>query len=73
MLEAGLLAKRRQAQALRWMWDLVDDRLRAALDAHPAVRAARPGLEDAVRAGKMPPTAAARALVAAFLGEAGEG
>ncbi len=64
---SGTLARHRERQALRWMWDLVDDRLMSALRADPDVRARLSGLEAAVRSGALPPTAAARQLVDAFL------
>lgn len=65
--ETGVQQQRRQAQALRWMWDLVDDRLREALRQHPGVAASLPGLEAGVRDGTLPPTAAADALLRTFL------
>ncbi|MCB9762867.1 MAG: methylmalonyl Co-A mutase-associated GTPase MeaB [Alphaproteobacteria bacterium] len=64
---SGAFETRRQAQALRWMWDLVDDRLRDALRRHRAVAERLPELESAVAAGTLPPTAAAERLLAAFL------
>lgn len=66
--DAGVLQRRRQEQALRWMWDLVDDRLREALREHPRVAASLPSLERGVREGTLPPTAAADALLRSFLG-----
>ena len=53
------------------MWDLLEDRLREALRAHPAVAAALPAIEAAVQAGSLPPTAAADQLLSAFLGPQG--
>ena len=50
------------------MWDLVDDRLREALRTHPGVASSLPALEAGVRDGTVPPTAAANALLQAFLG-----
>lgn len=64
---SGTLSARRARQALRWMWDLVDDRLMAAFRAEPRVTAELGRLEAAVQAGTLPPTAAARRLVATFL------
>lgn len=68
-LASGALEIRRRGQRLRWMWDLLDDRLIQVLRAHPAVAAALPGTEAAVRAGSLPPTTAARQLIAAFSGD----
>jgi LAO/AO transport system kinase len=63
----GRLARQRERQAVRWMWDRVDDRLRVALQTHPGVADAAATLEADVREGRLPATAAARTLVSAFL------
>jgi len=68
-IASGALEVRRRGQRLRWMWDLVDDRLMAVLRAAPAVADALPQLEAAVRAGTLPPTTAARRIISAFTGE----
>jgi len=62
----GQLAERRRRQNLRWLWALVEDRLRQAVHAHPAVRAIRDGLERDVLAGTIPAAAAARRILEAF-------
>jgi LAO/AO transport system kinase len=67
-LASGALEARRRGQRLRWMWDLVDDRLLQVLRTNSAVAAALPGTEAAVRAGTLAPTTAARQLIAAFTG-----
>ena len=67
---AGRFDARRRDQALRWMWDLLDDRLREALRRHPRVSAQVGELERAVVKGTLPPTAAADQLLATFLGRA---
>ena len=64
---SGELARRRRAQQVHWMWNLVEDGLRAALRAHPEVAALLPSLEGAVREGTTPPTAAARRVLSTFL------
>ncbi|RCX24802.1 methylmalonyl Co-A mutase-associated GTPase MeaB [Thioalbus denitrificans] len=66
---SGELAARRAAQARTWMWSETTDNLVAALREHPAVRERLPELEAAVTEGRIPPTLAARRLLAAFLGE----
>ena len=66
--EGGRLAERRTQQRLRWMWELVDDGLRRAVQEDPAVAALVPGLEAAVRAGETAPAAAAERLLASFRG-----
>ncbi len=65
---AGTLAPRRAEQARSWLWSELSESLVAALKAHPGVAARLPGLEAEVMAGKTTPTAAAQALLAAFLG-----
>ena len=61
------LHQRRSDQALGWMWAEVRDGLERRLRSSPGVKARLPGLEQAVRGGRMTPTAAARALVDDFL------
>ncbi len=63
---AGHWAARRRAQQVRWMWSMVEDRLETAFRAHPRVRTLLPELEAAVREGRLPATAAAEQLLAAF-------
>src|SRR5437763_641496 len=53
----GVLTERRRRQSLRWLWALVDDQLRQALHAHPAVGAIRDDLERQVLAGTTPAAA----------------
>lgn len=66
LADSGGLERRRRGQMLRWMWSLVEDELRRAVRANSAVRAALPELERAVEAGEIPPTRAAREILAAF-------
>ena len=63
---SGELARRRRRQNLRWLWALVEDRLRQAVHTHPAVRAIRAELEREVLAGATPAAAAARRILEAF-------
>lgn len=62
----GARARRRAEQDARWMWAVVADGLDALLRASPAVAAAAPQLERAVREGRLPPSAAAERLLEAF-------
>ncbi|MGP9819861.1 methylmalonyl Co-A mutase-associated GTPase MeaB [Salinarimonas sp. NSM] len=55
----GLLAERRRRQDVKWMWALVDDRLRARLTGDAGTRDLLARLETAVGAGETSPTAAA--------------
>ena len=67
LIAANRLTEKRTAQRLRWMWDLVDDRLVNALRDNPAVDALRHELEASVRLGQLPPTTAAHRLFDAFM------
>lgn len=62
----GRLEARRREQMLRWMWSMIDERLRGALRGHAAVRALLPGVEEAVRTGRSAPTRAADEVLSAF-------
>jgi len=55
------------------MWREVNESLLAALKEAPAVAALLPALEAEVALGSVSPTAAARRLLAAFLGAAPNG
>lgn len=55
----GLIAERRRAQAVKWMWALLDERLRAPLVENPALRTLVAELERAVAAGETSATDAA--------------
>jgi LAO/AO transport system kinase len=69
MSASGVFAERRRMQARDWVHTLVEDYLRARFYAHPNVRAALPGIEQAVIAGALPVTSAVRTLVRAFEGD----
>jgi LAO/AO transport system kinase len=60
------LTARRRRQSLRWLWSIVEDRLRKAVHTHPAVEAIRDRLELEVLDGTLPPEAAARQILEAF-------
>ena len=67
-LEApGEIAERRAEQARQWLWQEVQEGLMAALQADPAVKAEVAALEARVKAGELPATAAAQALLERFL------
>ncbi len=63
---SGDLAARRQRQSLRWLWAIVEDRLRQSVRTHPGVAAIRDELEKSVLEGSLPPEAAARKILNAF-------
>jgi LAO/AO transport system kinase len=69
---SGELAARRAGQAAAWLWTETAELLLERLREHPGVRERLPALEQAVREGTFPPTAAAQRLLEGFLG-AGEG
>jgi len=63
----GSLDERRQSQSLKWMWSQVDDRLRRLLRDHPKVRDMTESIEQQVKAGDLPATAAADRILDGFL------
>ena len=60
---SGDLAARRREQDQAWMWERIEAGLRQRFRADPRVREALPGLSEAVRAGRLPPSVAARRLL----------
>ena len=63
---SGEFAARRQSQALAWMWDIVQARLRADFRHHAAVREALPQAIQDVIAARIAPSVAARSLLNLF-------
>jgi LAO/AO transport system kinase len=70
LLKSGALEARRRLQAREWMWSLVEEGVEQALRTQPQVAAAIPRLEAEVEAQRLTPAAAAREILAAFLGKA---
>jgi LAO/AO transport system kinase len=68
--KSGALVQRRRSQAREWMWSLVREGLQLALRESPAVGASIPELEADVEAQRLTPAAAARQILATFLGRA---
>lgn len=66
MTANGARAARRADQDARWMWAMVEDRLREAFRTAPAVATLAPDLETAVRTGEVPASVAADRLLDAF-------
>ena len=64
----GALAAKRAQQAGSWMWQEIEEALLEGFKSHPAVASRLEAMEKAVLAGEIAPTAAARALLADFLG-----
>ena len=67
MKASGRFDERRRTQQVRWTWQLVRDSLEHQLRAHPGVRSAVPGLEEAVLAGELTPALAARQILDTFM------
>lgn len=63
---SGVLAAKRSEQTRRWMWNMVEERVRRALHEHPAVASQTPDIERAILAGELTPTLGAEALLRAF-------
>lgn len=57
--ESGELVQKRRDQQVRWMWSMLDDRLREDLRSHPAVVASLARVQAQVEQGLITPTAAA--------------
>ncbi len=66
---SGEFDRRRNAQQVRWTWQLVRDGLESRLREHPAVRASSGDLERQVLAGELTPALAARELLGTFLAD----
>jgi LAO/AO transport system kinase len=60
----GAFAARRRAQQVKWMWALLEDRLRSRLASDPKLKAKLPQLERAVAEGTLSPALAVDDIVA---------
>ena len=60
---SGQAVKRREQQAVSWMWERIEAGLRQRFDAHLGVKQLLPLLESQVLAGRMPASVAARQLL----------
>jgi LAO/AO transport system kinase len=59
----GQLAKKHSGQLVRWMWSLVEDRIRDKLKSDPKLKSKMPALEKGVAEGKLPPALAAEEIL----------
>ena len=66
----GVIARRRQQQAVEWLMDLIHDELRRRFEYDPVVQAALPPLRESLLRGEITAVSAARALLAKFSGQA---
>jgi LAO/AO transport system kinase len=62
----GRFAARRQGQAKAWMWERIDAALKQRFRQHPQVQARLGPATDAVLAGTLPASTAARQLLELF-------
>jgi LAO/AO transport system kinase len=62
----GTLLERRRQQNLRWLWSMVQEQLRQAVQTNPRVRSIRAALEQGVLSGDTAPETAAREILEAF-------
>lgn len=70
-LADGSFEQRRRRQAEAWMWNLIESGLRLAFRQHPEVHEALETVTARVVAGRLPPSTAARQLLAAAGFDAG--
>jgi len=64
LMATGAFAARRREQQVKWMWALLDDRLRTRLACDPKLKARLPQLERAVADGTLSPALAVDDIVA---------
>jgi LAO/AO transport system kinase len=63
MRASGELTANRRAQALEWMWSLIEEGLKERFNRHPQVQAQLPAVAAQVSRGELLPTIAARQLL----------
>ncbi len=63
LTKTGEFATRRRAQSVKWMHDMVEDRLNSALRENAEVSARMPEIETQVRDGKLTPALAAKEIL----------
>ncbi len=66
LVASGSFERRRQQQLVRWMWNMIDERLKSAFQKHEAVVALAPALEQALTQGEITAARAATTLLEAF-------
>jgi LAO/AO transport system kinase len=62
----GVIAKRRQQQAVDWLTDLIRDELHRRFDRHPRIQARLPALRESLIRGEITAVSAAHMLLADF-------
>jgi len=68
---SGAMMRRRESQSRSWLWERIDAGLAERFRGHAAVRVLLPEMIEAVDAGRLPVSVAARRLLRAFAGESG--
>jgi len=68
---SGAMARRRESQSRSWLWERIDAGLAERFRGHAAVQNLLPEVLEAVDAGRLPVSVAARRLLRAFADEAG--
>lgn len=63
-VQAGAFGEKRQRQQVRWMWTLLDERLRERIRTDATLRARVPAIEREVSEGRLDPTLAASEIAA---------
>ena len=66
MQKSGEWVSKRRSQQIRWMWSMVDDRLKRRLKADPKIKAMIPDLEKEVGTGRLIPTLAVDKIFSTF-------
>jgi LAO/AO transport system kinase len=62
----GEIASRRRTQQVKWMWAMLEERLRARVKSDPALKVRLPQIEAAVAAGRLSPALAVAEITAAL-------
>ena len=62
----GAFEAKRRAQQIRWMWAMIDDRLKSRLRGDAGLKALTQDMENGITAGKVTPALAADKILAAF-------
>lgn len=66
MVGNGAFEAKRRAQQIRWMWAMIDDRLKSRLRGDEGLKALTQDMENGIAAGKVTPALAADKILAAF-------
>jgi LAO/AO transport system kinase len=73
MRDSDAFEKKRRAQKIRWMWSMIDDRLKTRLRADASLKTLIEGMEQGIGAGTVTPALAADNILSAFWRSLGGG